>query len=204
MDGQVSFEEKGMLGRRSPDLELLGNLLRDTSPPTLAILARRYGLEDISRLDEREIVERILHDLSEQALAQLENELIAARYGAFGVQELLGIAFKRAAERATRTSRPQLGTVSPGEATLLQDGPPRWRYAIRDHNVLIDLSVRCLACDCKHFEFARRQGMLCKHLAMAFTLMPTDCAHAALTDLLATEQYGGLNTPRWTFSPIQR
>jgi hypothetical protein len=200
-----------MIGRRlrvsanpkggAPDPAMLANLLHDTSTPALIVLAEQYGVPGGLRKSHEALVEHLLRDLLPEAQARLMGELIAARYGALSVEELLSQALATAVRREPRATAPVLEAVSADEAALTEDGPPRWGFVIRDHPVTVDVAARRLTCNCRHFEFAARRGMLCKHLVMAFRLMPEEAAREALIDLLAVEQYGGPQTPRWQLQP---
>lgn len=184
-----------------PNHAMLANLLHDTSAPALIVLVERYGLKGAWRQSHQALVEQMLRDLSPEVQRRLMDELIAARYGALSIEDLLEETLATALRRDPRTTAPVVEAVSEEESDLTEDGPPRWRFIIRKHPVMVDIEGRRLTCDCRHFEFAGRRGMLCKHLVMAFRLMPEDAARAALMDLLATEQYGGPQTSRWRLQP---
>ena len=184
-----------------PDPEALANLLNDTSTPALMALAERYGLKGVWLQSHEALVEAMRRDLPPAVQARLMDELVAARYGALTIDGLLTEVLTTAMRRDPRTTAPVLEAVSESEAELVEEGPPRWRFTIRGHSVTVDAAARHLACDCRHFEFAGRRGMLCKHLAMAFRLMPEAAAREALIALLVTEQYGGPKTPRWRMHP---
>jgi hypothetical protein len=186
---------------RPPDPAMLANLLQDTSTPALMILAERYGLAGVWRRSHEALVEHLLRELGPEAQAALMDELVAARYGTLSVEELLGEVIATAERRDPRTTAPVLEAVSADEADLEEAGPPCWRFVIRGHPVTVDVGARRLTCACRHFEFAGRRGMLCKHLVMSFRLLPEEAARAALIDLLAVEQYGGPQTPRWRLQP---
>jgi hypothetical protein len=183
-------------GRYTP--AVLINLLHDTSPPVLALLAEKHGLQRIPGLTAKNLIARILDRLPEEALLKLQNELVAARFGALTVDDLLELALASEQER-----RPRMDQISLDEATLLHSGPPRWDYTMRGHDQVLDLEQRLLACDCEFFAFASRRQILCKHLATAFKLIPSTYARDALIDLLVVRQYGYRQEDRWDFESPQ-
>jgi hypothetical protein len=184
-------------GRRASGI--LDNLMRDTSAPILIILAERYGLRRVPGLAKDELITRILRHLSPEDLKRLEQELIAARYGALPVEDLLNMALEQDAQRLGRPGKPRLDQISVGDATLVEGGTLRWVYTMRGHDVEIDLTRRHLGCDCAYFAFASRRKALCKHLATAFRLIPEVYAREALIDLLVARDYGGDRTVDWRF-----
>lgn len=173
---------------------VLISLLHDTSPPVLALLAEKYGLQRIPGLTAKNLIARILGHLSEESLLDLQNELVAARFGSLSVDDLLELALAGEQER-----KPRLDQISIDEATLLHSGPPRWDYTMRGHDQVLDLQQRLLACDCEFFAFASRRQILCKHLATAFKLIPSTYARDALVDLLVVRKYGDQQADRWDF-----
>lgn len=176
---------------------VLVNLMRDTSAPTLAFLAERYGLRRVPGLSRDTIIMRILRNLPLDQLAALEADLIAARYGALPVGDLVQAAVEAAAQGGRPA--PRLDQISPREAFLVDRGMRRWAFTMRGHDVSIDIPNRTLACDCGYFTFAARRKALCKHLAVAFQLIPEVYARDALIELLVMRQYGDRSVQRWQF-----
>jgi hypothetical protein len=189
------------LGRdqANPVSPTLDNLLRDASLPTLAVLAERYGLRRMPGMSKHSLIARIVTHLSANELVDLEDELIAARYGTLSVDELLGVALKQDAERLGRPGKPRLDQISPDDATLLEGGARRWVYTMRGHDVTIDIDQRHLACSCRFFSFAAHQHALCKHLVTAFQVIPAIYAREALIDLLIWREYRSSAGQRWQF-----
>ncbi|HEC23599.1 MAG TPA: hypothetical protein ENI95_11870 [Chloroflexi bacterium] len=195
----------GRVGERASHRpSVLASLLDDTSTPALMVLAERYGLPRVPGLSRHGLINRILSHLPASDLKRLEDELIAARYGALSVDELLGLFLHREARRRGRPGRPRLDRISQDEAILLEGGPPRWFFTMRGHDVVIDLARRLLACDCPFFAFAARQQLLCKHLVTAFRLLPEAYAREALIDLLVQQRYGQPEQPGWRFESTYR
>lgn len=185
-------------GKRNTPTVLI-NLLHDTSAPVLALLAEKYGLHRIPGLTTNDMVSRILGHLSDEALLDLQNELVTAHFGDLPVKDLLEIAIAGQQERGGNASKPRLDQISLQEATLLRSGPPRWEYTMRGHDQVIDLDHRLLACDCEFFTFSSRRQVLCKHLATAFQAIPPAYARDALIDLLVLREYGDRREGRWYF-----
>ncbi len=175
---------------------VLVDLLQDTSPHILVYLAEKYGLHRVPGLTKSDLIARILSKLSPDKLRLLKDELIAARYGAMSIDELLVLALE---DGEMAPGKPRLDQVSPGEAILLEGNTQHWIYTMRGYDVKIDLQQRNLACDCPYFAFASRRGGLCKHLAMAFRLIPEVYAREALIDLLVWREYGNLPSSGWRF-----
>lgn len=186
-----------------PASAVLFNLLRDTSPSALAFLAEQYGLRRLPGLNRQALVARVMNHLTPQQLANLRDDLIAARFGALSVEGLVMLALVHDRQRNARPS-PRLDKISRDSATLIEGSTTHWVYTMRGHDVLIDSARRVLACDCGYFRFAARRMALCKHLAMAFQLMPEVYAREVLIDLLVSREYGGPDTPHWRFIPIRR
>lgn len=178
---------------------VLINLLHDTSAPVLALLAEKYGLSRIPGLTVQALITRILGHLSDEALIDLQNELVTAHFGDLPVKDLLDIALAGPQGRGGNTSKPRLDQITLQEATLLLSGPPRWEYTMRGHDQVIDLDRRLLACDCEFFTFSSKRQVLCKHLATAFMLIPPVYAREVLIDLLVLRQYGDRREGRWYF-----
>ena len=176
---------------------LLINLLRDTSTPILVYLAEQHGLRRVPGLTRQALVDRILRQLSEEALRRLEDELIAARYGSLSVSDLLKLALEGDKQRHGRA--PRLEDMPTDAARLIEGDARHWVYTMHGYDVIIDLERRHLACSCPFFQFASRRQALCKHLARAFTLVPEVYAREALIDLLVSRGYGGPDTPGWSF-----
>jgi hypothetical protein len=183
----------------NPVSPTLDNLLRDASLPTLAVLAERYGLRRMPGMSKPGLVARIVTHLTAEELVDLEDELIAARYGTLSVDELLGVALKQDAERLSRPGKPRLDQISSDDATLLEGGSRRWVYTMRGHDVTIDIDRRYLACSCRYFSFAAHQHALCKHLVTAFQVIPAIYAREALIDLLVWREYRSGVGLRWQF-----
>lgn len=184
-------------GKRNAPTVLI-NLLHDTSTPVLALLAEKYGLYRIPGLTGQALITRILGHLSDEALLDLRNELVAAHFGDLPIRDLLEIAIAGQQENGG-TSKPRLDQISLQEATLLDSGPPRWEYTMRGHDQVIDLEHRLLACGCEFFAFSSKRQLLCKHLATAFQVIPPVYAREALIDLLVLRQYGDRREGRWYF-----
>lgn len=185
-------------GKRNTPTVLI-NLLHDTSAPVLALLAQKYGLHRIPGLSTKDLVTRILGRLSNEALLDLQNELVTAHFGDLPVGDLLEIAISGQQERGGSTSKPRLDQITLQEAMLLRSGPPRWEYTMRGHDQVIDVERRLLACGCEFFTFSSKRQVLCKHLATAFQLIPLAYAREALIDLLVLRQYGDRREGRWYF-----
>jgi hypothetical protein len=182
---------------------VLLNLLRDTSPPLLAYLAEQYGLPRIPGLTQQALIERLLGHLSPEDSQQLENRLIAARFGALTVAELLEMALALGQQARPHVHQPRLDDMPAEAVTLIENGPPCWVFTMHGHDASIDLEERSLSCDCEYFRFAAHRQALCKHLARALTLMPPAYAREVLIDLLVSREYGGPDTPRWEFEHRQ-
>ncbi|MBN1426789.1 MAG: hypothetical protein JXB07_00295 [Anaerolineae bacterium] len=178
---------------------VLINLLHDTSPPVLALLAEKHGLQRIPGLTARNLITRILARVADEDLLDLQNELVAARFGALPIDALLEIALIGEQDHKGGGSKPRMDQISLDEATLLRSGPPRWDYTMRGHDQVIDVAQRLLACDCEFFSFASKRQVLCKHLATAFKLIPSTYAREALIDLLVVRRYGDRQEDRWDF-----
>jgi len=174
---------------------VLINLMLDTEASMLVALSEQYGVRRIPGLNKSSLIQRILSLCSTEQLDDLQNQLIAARYGSFSVAELIDLAVRL----ANADSKPRLQSISAGEAILLEQKQGRWLFTMRGHDVVIDTSRRTLSCDCHYFTFAAHRHGLCKHLALGFTLIPETYAHRALVDLLVAAQYGGDDTPYWRF-----
>lgn len=185
-------------GKRHTPTVLI-NLLHDTSAPVLALLAEKYGLHRIPGLSTNDLVTRILGHLPDDALTDLQNELVTAHFGDLPIKDLLEAAIAGQQEHGSNASKPRLDQISLQEATLLRSGPPRWEYTMRGHDQVIDLARRQLACDCEFFTFSARRQVLCKHLAAAFQVIPPAYAREALIDLLVLRQYGDRREGRWYF-----
>lgn len=187
-----------MAGGRPAPPPVLVNLLHDTSAPVLVYLAEQHGLRRVPGLSRDDLIARILRQLAPAQLAELQDDLIAARYGSLPVEDLLALALERDERQQGR--RPRLDDMPAGEATLAEQEGSRWAYTMHGYDVVIDAGGRELSCECPYFQFAAGRGALCKHLARAFTLLPQAYAREALIDLLVSRDYGGPDTPRWYFS----
>lgn len=187
---------------RTKTSPVLMNLVRDTSTPVLVYMAEKHGLRRVPGLSRNELVERMLRHLSPSALEALEDDLIAARYGARSVEELLGMVLY-SDERRLAHGKPRLDDMPAEEATLIQGGTRRWVYTMHGYDVIIELHQRRLACGCPFFRFASHRRALCKHLARALTLMPEAYAREILIDLLISRDYGGPDTPTWEFRSLR-
>jgi hypothetical protein len=185
-------------GKRHTPTVLI-NLLHDTSTPVLALLTEKYGLRRIPGLTANDMVSRILGHLSDEALLDLQNELVTAHFGDLSVKDLLDIALAGHQEHNGNASKPRLDQISLQEATLLRSGPPVWEYTMRGHDQMIDLERRLLACGCEFFIFSSKRQVLCKHLATVFQVIPPVYAREALIDLLVLRQYGDRREGRWYF-----
>ena len=180
---------------------LLRNLLEDTSPPILAYLSDRFGLPRVPGLSQEGLIRRLLNHLSDEDLHDLEDDLIAARYGSLSVDDLLELALTT--QQNGRSGAPRLEDMPVEQARLVEGGPHRWVFTMHGYDVMIDVAHRRMACGCDYFKFASHRNALCKHLARALTLIPPVYARDALIDLLVTRQYGGPDTPPWDFTSLQ-
>lgn len=180
---------------------LLLNLMRDTTAPTLAALAERHGLRRMPGLSKEALVSRILTHLNTQAQAALQTDLIATHYGGLSIDELIHLALKTAAHEGRPA--PRLDQISSEDAVLVEGGTQRWEYTMRGHDVVIDLAHHTLSCDCTYLTYAAHRQVLCKHLALAFRLIPAVYAREALIDLLVLRQYGEPGARRWIFRALQ-
>jgi hypothetical protein len=185
--------------------QLLRNLLRDTSVPVLIYLSERYGLHRVPGLPRAALIDRLLRELPAEALEGLQDDLIAARYGSRAIAELLQIALDTGdhAGQESRLGAPRLDDMPPEDATLVESRPGRWVYTMHGHDVIVDTHRRYLACDCHYFRFSSRRQALCKHLARALTLVPEAYARETLIDLLVVREYGGPQTPSWSFRSLK-
>src|SRR5690554_30411 len=196
---QVFTVVRGGWPKASP---VLMNLIRDTSTPVLIYMAERYGLRRVPGISRGDLVDRILRSLPAEALDELLNDLIAARYGSRSVEELLGLVLLSDEQRLGR-GKPRLDDMPAEDATLIQGGERRWLFTMHSHDVVIDMSQRRLACGCPFFRFASYRHALCKHLARALTLIPETYAREILIDLLVGREYGGPDTPGWDFHSLR-
>jgi hypothetical protein len=180
---------------------ILANLLQDTSAPTLAYLAEKYGLRRVPGLTKQALVDRIIRLLDTQQRSALQDELIASRYGTYSVAQLVRLAVARDHSRSGG-SEPRLDLISPDMATLVRSSQGSWVYTMRGHDVMIDTSRHVLGCNCRYFVFAARRKAICKHLATAFELIPEVYARETLIDLLVAREYGGRESLRWRFQAL--
>lgn len=182
---------------------VLVNLLKDTSIPVLIALSEQYGLPRVPGLNHDALTSRLLRGLSSDQLRRLKDHLIAARFGGMSVTDLVDLALERDAGRASRQGggqgTPRMDQISQQEALLLESGLRYWVYAIRGHEVSIDLHHRTVSCACSYFAFSARRQALCKHIAITFKMIPEVYARDALIDLLIWREYGTTDTPAWTF-----
>lgn len=179
---------------------LLGNLLRDTSMPTLLFMAEQYGLKRIPGITHTGMINRLFNELSEEDLDDLRNALIAARYGSNSVDELVEIALRKADPvRGGKLGTPRLDDMPAAEALLMESSPGFWAFTMHGYDVVIQADRRILSCDCHYFRFAAHQKVLCKHLARALILIPATYARDILIDLLLWRHYGDPETPEWHF-----
>jgi hypothetical protein len=199
LSGGGSTPTNLMPGSSDPVSPMLDNLLRDASLPTLAVLAERYGLRRMPGMSKHGLIARIVAHLSPDELVDLEDELIAARYGALSVSDLLSVALTQDAARLSRPGRPRLDQISPDDAILLENGAQRWVYTMRGYDVTVDIGQRYLACGCRYFSFAAHQHALCKHLVTAFQVIPAIYAREALIELLIWREYRSGVGQRWQF-----
>lgn len=180
-----------------PGSKVLYNLLKDTSPPVLAMLSERYGLRRIPGLDKEALIERIARQFGSDDLKRLEDELVEARYGDVPIGRLIELALGDPVTKVQGRNDPalpgkaRLDQISTDDAILLEAEDGRWVYTMRGHDVIVDLDQHTLACDCAFFSFASRRQVLCKHLAVAFRLLPRAYAREALIDVLVQREYGG-------------
>lgn len=181
---------------------VLMNLIRDTSTPVLVYMAEQLGLRRMPGLSRDDLIERMLSQLPQRALNDLEDDLIAARYGTLSVEELLDMVLQTDEQRLEH-GKPRLDDMPAEEATLVQGDTRRWAYTMHSHDVIVNLHQRRLACSCQFFRFASHQQALCKHLARALTLMPEVYAREILIDLLISRDYGGPDTPTWEFRSLR-
>jgi hypothetical protein len=186
-------------GGKSSQPLILINLLRDTSMPMLNYLAGQYGVPRIPGQSKAILIERLLRQLPDDALNQIENDLIAGRYGHLSVEELLNIALVSDARHGGRSGAPRLDDMDPDDVVLIDSRVNRWVYVMHGYDVVIDLNRRRLKCGCPYFEFSSRRQAICKHIARGLTMIPEVYARKALIDLLLSREYGGPQTPRWEF-----
>lgn len=199
MDKQPTLTITQIEARRiSP---LLRNLLEDTSAPVLAYLSDRAGLPRVPGLSKDALIRRLLNGLSVEQLADLEDDLIAARFGSLSVEALLDLALQT--QRTGRAGSPRLEDMRTDQARLVEGGTRRWVFTMHGYDVMIDVAQRRLACGCDYFKYASQRHALCKHLARGLTLIPPVYAREALIDLLVTREYGGPDTPPWRFTSLQ-
>ncbi|MBN1122570.1 MAG: hypothetical protein JXJ17_15950 [Anaerolineae bacterium] len=206
MEKQKEVSQHGLTvtrGGKSQQAAVLVNLLRDTSMPMLNYLAEHYGLYRIPGQSKSILIERLLRQLPDTALNQIENDLIAGRYGHLSVDELLNIALVSDAQRSGRAGIPRLDDMDPEEVVLVDSSVDRWVYVMHGYDVEIDLDRRRLKCGCPYFEFSSRRQAICKHIARGLTMIPEVYARKALIDLLLSREYGGPHTPRWEFDHSQ-
>lgn len=189
---------RGGRHRASP---VLMNLIRDTSTPVLEYLAEKFGLRRVPGLSRADLTGRLLRQLSEDELKTLETDLIAARFGARPVEELLEMLLRSDEQRLGR-NRPRLDDMPADEATLLRGDTRRWVYTMHGHDVIVDMANRHFACSCPYFRFASHRQALCKHLSRALTLMPEAYARDILIELLLSRQYGAPDA-RWTYQSMR-
>jgi hypothetical protein len=133
---------------------------------------------------------------------ELKNEVIAARYGLLGVEELLTLLAETDSGGEQRVA-PRMDQITHEEARLVSRETAYWVYTMRGYDVLVDRANRSLSCGCTYFSFSARRGGLCKHLVTVFQLMPEVYAREILLDLLLTRRYGGANTKGWQFIALQ-
>src|SRR5688572_7811929 len=173
---------------RSEEVDIvLSNLLWAASEPALAYLAEQYGLRRMPGLSKQALMTRIMKNLTPKQLGQMKDDLIAARFGALSVDGLVKLALVQDKQRAGKPA-PRLDHISPESASLVEGSTTRWHYTMRGHDVFVDTHHCALACDCGYFRFAARRQALCKHLAMAFHLIPEVYAREALIDLLVARE----------------
>ncbi len=190
-------------GERKSIPPLLVNLLRDTSEPVLIHLSEQYGLRRIPGLKKADLIARLLRHLPEAALKDLENGLIAARYGGLSTDDLLKRALQVSAASTRRAGKPRVEDITPQAATLVEGSPRRWHYTLHGYNIVIDLNRRYLGCSCQYFAFSARRQAICKHLAAVLRVIPETYAREALIEMLVVREYGGPDAPRWRFEPLK-
>jgi hypothetical protein len=184
-----------------PVSPLLRNLLEDTSAPVLAYLSGQVGLPRVPGLSKDALIRRLLNHLSGEQLTDLEDDLIAARFGSLSVEALLDLALQT--QHTGRAGSPRLEDMRTDQARLVEGGTRRWVFTMHGYDVVIDVGQRQLACACDYFKYAAQRQALCKHLARGLTLIPPVYARDALIDLLVTREYGGPDTPPWQFTSLQ-
>jgi hypothetical protein len=182
---------------------VLVNLLRDTSAPILVFLSEQYGLRRVPGLDKSGLIERLLRHLPDEGLEELENRLIAARYGGLAVDDLLALALQIDERQQHRTGRPRIEDVDPQAVTLVEGSALRWHYSVHGYDVVIDRGRHYLGCSCQYFAFSSHRRALCKHLAATFRLIPEAYAREVLIDLLVSRQYGAPGPRRWRFESFK-
>jgi hypothetical protein len=178
------------------DWTVLSNLLADTDSRMVAILYNRHGLKPIPGLSKDGQIQRILANLDDHALKQLQNELVAVRYGDMPTDTLIRIVME--GNHLRQHIRARMDQIALSEATLIDQKGRRWAFTMRGHDVVIDADRRKLACDCEFFAFAHRGGGLCKHLATAVRLIPASYAREVLIELAVQHEYGK-ERYRWSF-----
>lgn len=185
---------------RAHGRRVLMGLLSEVGVPILVMLSEKYGLKRVPGLGKKELIQRIFKHLDPEALARLEEEIIAARFGQASVASLLDIVLENDKPESTR--KPRTDQISTADAVLVEGGSRRWVYTMRGHDVVIDHDQHVLQCDCPFFAFAAPRRVLCKHLATAFKLLPAAYAREVLIDLAVARRYGGPGD-RWEFESSQ-
>lgn len=202
----VQYMHNGAVGgndERQPVSPLLVNLLRDTSEPVLIYLSEQYGLRRIPGLKKADLIARLLRHLPEAALKDLENGLIAARYGGLSTDDLLKRALQASATGTRRAGKPRVEDITLQAATLVEGNPRRWHYTLHGYDIVVDLNRRYLGCSCQYFAFSSRRQALCKHLAAVLRVIPEAYAREVLIEILVAREYGSPGVPRWRFEPLK-
>lgn len=192
---QLSFAQPA--NRRGSDVLL--NLMNDTDASVLAMLSTRYGLRRVPGLSKKSIMERLLRYLSDERLATLQNELIAARYGDLSIRQLISMVIAEPKGEGG-TAKARLDQIEASDAVLIEAGDRRWKYTMRGHDVTLDLNNHVLSCGCQFFAFASKRKTLCKHLALGLTLIPPAYAREALIDLIVMRKFGDRRLEHWQFT----
>jgi hypothetical protein len=182
--------------RPQRDWTVLSNLLADTDARLVAMFYNRHGLKPIPGLSRDGQIQRMLAHLTSHQLKQLEDELIAARYGDISTEALIQILMSN--DGSGRQNHARMDQITASQATLLEQKGRRWNFTMRGHDVMLDVDRRRMACDCEFFAFAHARGKLCKHLATALGLIPESYAREVMIDLLVHREYGK-HRPDWSF-----
>lgn len=197
--GQILTARKDNKDPSEPTSDILLNLLRDSDASLINYLAETYGIMRVPGLSHDKLIQRLLRHLTADEADSLRGDLIAARFGNAPVAALLEMILENAGGAEGLKRRPRVDQISPHEATLLQGGPQVWTYTMRGYDVMINAMSHTLMCSCPFFGFAARRRGLCKHLVLAFKLIPDAYARTILIDLVVAQLYGNKDTDPWHF-----